>query len=60
MTARALRRARLKLIKNANNVHPTSLPGYLAEIWWRSIHGTTPFNDFAAESGETEKQYPMH
>ena len=41
----------LKIIKNANNVHPTSFPGYLAELWWRSMHGTTPFNDFVA--GET-------
>jgi len=55
----ALRCARLKVIKNANNVHPTSLPEYLAELWWRSMHRTTPFNDFAAESGETEKLYPI-
>jgi len=47
----------LKIIKNANNVHPTSSPGYLAELWCRSMHGTTPFNDFAAE---VAKQYPMH
>jgi len=46
MIERALRCARLKIIKNAKkNVHPTSLPGYLAELWWRSMHGTTPFND---------------
>jgi len=47
----------LKIIKNANNVHPTSFPGYLAELWWRSMHGTTPFNDFVAE---VAKQYPKH
>ena len=47
----------LKIIKNANNVHPTSFPGYLAQLWWRSMHGTTPFNDFVAE---VAKQYPMH
>ena len=33
---RAWRRARLKIIRNANNVRPTSFPGYLAELWWRS------------------------
>jgi len=38
----ALRCARLKIIKNADNVHPTSLPEYLAELWWRSMHRTTP------------------
>jgi len=46
-----------KIIKNANNVHPTSFPGYLAELWWCSKHGTTPFNDFIAE---VAKQYPVH
>jgi len=46
---RAWRCACLKIIKNANNVHPTSFPGYSAELWWRSMHGTTPFNDFVAE-----------
>ena len=30
-----------KIIKNANNVHPTSLHGYLAELWCRLMHGTT-------------------
>jgi len=54
---RAWRCACLKIIKNANNVHPTSFPGYSAEIWWRSMHGTTPFNDFVAE---VAKQYPVH
>jgi len=43
--------------KIANNVHPTSFPGYLAGLWWRSMHGTTPFNDFVAE---VAKQYPTH
>ena len=38
MIERALRCARLKIIKNANSVHPTSLPGYLAELWCRSRH----------------------
>jgi len=32
---RAWRYAFLKIIKNANNVHLTSFPGYLAELWWR-------------------------
>ena len=54
---RAWKCARLKIIKNANNVHPTSLPGYLTKLWWRSMHGTTPFNDFVAE---VVKQYPMN
>jgi len=49
MIERAWKCARLKIIKNANNVHPNSLPCYLAEIWWRSMHKTAPFNDFLAE-----------
>jgi len=49
--------ARLKIVNNANNVHPTSLPGYLAELLWRSMHGTTPFNDSVAA---VAKQYPMY
>jgi len=53
---RAWKCARLKIIKNANNVHPNSLSGYLAEIWWRSLHKTEPFNDFIAE---VQRQYPM-
>ena len=57
MTERALRCARLKISKNTNNVHPTSFPGYSAELWWRSKHGTTPFNDSVAE---VVRQYPMH
>ena len=57
MTERAWRCARLKIIKNANNVYPISLPGYSAELWCRSVHGTTPFNDFVAE---VAKQYPMY
>jgi len=58
MIDRAWKCARLKIIKNANNVHPNSLPGYLAEIWWRSknLHKTAPFNDFLAE---VQKQYRM-
>jgi len=48
----ARRCACLKIIKNANNVHPTSFPGYLADLWWRSMHGTTPFNDFVAEEAK--------
>lgn len=35
MIERAWRCARLKIIKNANDVHPTSLPRYLAEFWCR-------------------------
>jgi len=57
MTERAWRCARLKIIKSANNVHPISLPGYSAELWCRSVHGTTPFNDSVAA---VAKQYPMH
>jgi len=57
MIERALRCARLKIIKNTNNVHHTSFPGYSAELWWRSKHGTTPFNDPVAE---VVRQYPMH
>jgi len=57
MIERALRCARSQIIKTANNVHPTSLPGYLAELWWRPMHGTTPFNDSVAE---VAKQHPMH
>ena len=56
MIERAWKCARLKIIKNANNVHPNSLPGYLAEIWWRSMHKTASFNDFLAE---VQKQYRM-
>jgi len=56
-TERAWRCARLKIIKSANNVHPTSLPGYSAELWCRSVHGTTPFNDSVAA---VAKQYPMY
>ena len=57
MTERAWRCARLKIIKSANNVHPISLPGYLAELWCRSVHETTPFNDSVAA---VAKQYPMY
>jgi len=57
MIERAWRCKCLKIIKNANNVHPTSFPGYSAELWWRSKHGTTPFNDSVAE---VAKHYPMH
>jgi len=34
MIERAWRCACLKIIKNVNNVHPASFPGYLAELWW--------------------------
>jgi len=57
MIERAWRCACLTIIKNANTVRPTSFPGYLAELWWRSMHVTTPFNDFVAELA---KQFPMH
>jgi len=49
--------ARLKIIKNANNVNHTSLPGYLADLWWRSMHGTTPFNDFAATNQSINQDF---
>ena len=56
MIERAWKCARLKIIKNINNVHPNSLSGYLAEFWWRPLHKTAPFNDFIAE---VQRQYPM-
>jgi len=39
----------IKLSKKANNVHSNSLLGYLAKLWWHSLHKTMPLNDFLEE-----------